>query len=140
MKFLDTNLLLRYFTADDKEKALSVLELLKRVEKGEEKVITTPLVIFETIFTLQSYYKIPREEIKILILPLLNLRGLRLDYKDIFEHALEIYSQKNFSFADIFNYCFMLKNGINEIYSFDEDFDSLEGIKRTDMPPFFGTR
>jgi len=29
MKFLDTNLLLRYFTADDKEKALSVLGLLK---------------------------------------------------------------------------------------------------------------
>jgi len=69
----------------------------------------------------------------------LNLRGLKLDYKDIFEHALEIYSQKIF-ICRYFNYCFMLKNGINEIYSFDEDFDSLEGIKRTDMPPFFGTR
>jgi len=65
MKFLD-NLLLQYFTKDD-------------------RVLTSPLVIFETIFTLQSYYKLPREEIRDLLIPILNLRGLKLDYKDIFE-------------------------------------------------------
>ncbi|ACI18273.1 PIN domain-containing protein [Dictyoglomus thermophilum] len=65
MKFLD-NLLLQYFTKDD-------------------RVLTSPLVIFETIFMLQSYYKLPRKEIRDLLIPILNLRGLKLDYKDIFE-------------------------------------------------------
>ncbi len=46
-KFLDTNIFLRYLTKDDEEKAYKVLELLKKIEKGEEKAITSPLVIFE---------------------------------------------------------------------------------------------
>lgn len=130
MRFLDTNFLLRYFTNDDEEKARAVLELLKRVEKNKEKIITSPLVMFETIFTLQSYYGLSREEIRDLLLPVVNLRGLKLDLKDVFEKALEAYPKRKASFADIFNYYFMLNQGINEIYSFDKDFDKMEGIKR----------
>ncbi|HID95412.1 MAG TPA: hypothetical protein EYP53_05060, partial [Candidatus Latescibacteria bacterium] len=39
--------LLRYFTKDGPQKAEQVLKLLKKVERNEEKVITSPLVIFE---------------------------------------------------------------------------------------------
>ncbi len=130
MRFIDTNLFLRYFTRDDEKKAEDVLKLLKRVERNEEKVITSPLVIFETVFTLETYYKIPREEIKNLLQTILNLRGLRLDFKGIFESALELYSERKISFADAFNACFMQQAGVKEIYSFDEDFDKIEGIKR----------
>ncbi len=133
MRFIDTNFFLRYLTKDEEEKAKAVLELLKKVKIGEEKVITSPLVIFELIFTLQSYYKVPRKNIKNLLTPILSLRGLKLDQKTIFEKALDIYSESNISFADIFNYCFMLENKIDEIYSFDKDFDKLENIKRIDL-------
>jgi len=130
MRFIDANLFIRYFTRDDEEKAEDVLKLLKRVEKNEEKVITSPLVIFELVFTLESYYKVTRMEIKELLHPIFNLRGLRLDSRDTFESALELYSQSKLSFADAFNACFMRKREIKEIYSFDEDFDQVEGIKR----------
>ena len=130
MRFIDTNLFLRYFTRDDEKKADDVLKLLKRVARNEEKVTTSPLVIFELVFTLESYYKVPREEIKKLLQPLLNLRGLRLDFRDVFESALELYSQEKLSFADAFNACLMQKREIKEIYSFDEDFDQVEGIDR----------
>ncbi|MFZ8831725.1 MAG: hypothetical protein ACO2OY_06205 [Thermodesulfobacteriaceae bacterium] len=43
-KFLDTNIFLRYITKDNEEKAYKVLELLKKIEKGEEKAITSPLI------------------------------------------------------------------------------------------------
>jgi predicted nucleic acid-binding protein len=105
-------------------------KLLKRIDKNEEKAITTPLVIFEVIFTLQSYYKLPREEIKELLIPILNLRGLKLSLKSVFEKALEMYPRVNISFTDIFNYCFMVEEGIKEIYSYDEDFDNLGETKR----------
>ena len=130
MRFIDTNLFLRYFTRDDEKKADDVLKLLKRVARNEEKVTTSPLVIFELVFTLESYYTVPREEIEKLVQPLLNLRGMRLDSRDVFESALELYSQGKLSFADAFNACFMRKREIKEIYSFDEDFDQVEGIKR----------
>ena len=130
MRFLDTNLLIRYFTRDDEEKAQKVLKLLKRVERGEERVITSPLVLFEIVFTLQSFYKVPREKIKELLSPILELRGLKLSDKEIYHSALDIYAKKNLSFADAFNAAIALKKGIKEIYSYDEDFDKIEGIRR----------
>ena len=131
MRFIDTNLFLRYFTRDDEEKAQKVLELLKRVETNEEKIITSSLVMFEVIFTLESFYNSKREEIKELIFPLLQLRGLKLTDKEIFCEALTLYTEKkNLSFADAFNAAFAIKRGIKEIYSYDTDFDRIEGIKR----------
>ena len=130
MRFLDTNLLIRYFTRDDEEKAQKVLKLLKRVERGEERVITSPLVLFEIVFTLQSFYGVPREKIKELLSPIIELRGLKLSNKEIYQLALDIYTEKNISFADAFNAAFALKKGIKEIYSYDEDFDKIEGIRR----------
>ena len=38
MRFIDTNLFIRYFTRDDEEKAQKVLALLKRVEKDKERI------------------------------------------------------------------------------------------------------
>ncbi|MBM3132633.1 MAG: type II toxin-antitoxin system VapC family toxin [Chloroflexi bacterium] len=131
MRFIDTNLFLRYFTSDHEPKDKAVLELLKKVERNEEQVITTPLVIFETVFTLQSYYKVPRDEIRDLLDPILSLRGLRLEMKETVESALELYaSQKSLSFADAFSVCYMRKKGLAQIYSFDADFDKIEGIER----------
>ncbi len=88
--FVDTNILLRYLTRDDEQKAQRALQLLMRVEKGEEKVVTSSLVIFEAVFTLQSFYKVSRSRIKELILP------------------------------------------INHIYSWDTDFDKIEGLMRVE--------
>lgn len=130
MRFIDTNLFIRYFTRDDEEKAQKVLALLKRVERDKERITTSPLVIFETIFTLESFYKVPKKETKELILPILKLKGLKLSNKEIYEQALDVHVKKNISFTDAFNSVYILKKGIKEIYSYDEDFDKIEGIKR----------
>ena len=130
MRFLDTNILLRYFTKDDEEKARKALALLQRIEKGEEKVETSLPVIFETIFTLQRYYKVPRSRIKDLLLLVLRLRGLRLPAKTLCIAALDIFVKRNISYADAFNAVYMQSKGMTEIYSWDEDFDRIEGINR----------
>lgn len=132
MQFIDTNVFLRYLIQDDEKKANNSLQLLKKIEINEEKVTTSSLVIFETIFTLSSFYKVSRLEIKKLLLPIIRLRGLRLENKEIFEIALESYSKNTISFADTYNVCLMKSLGISEIYSYDEDFDSIPGIKRVE--------
>ncbi|MCL6584091.1 MAG: PIN domain-containing protein [bacterium] len=133
MRFIDTNLFLRYLTRDEEEKAQKILELLKRVEKREEKIITSSLVMFEVIFTLEKYYKVSREEIKKLLSPLLDLRGLKLSDKEVFKDALVLFAQKkSLPFVDAFNAAWAIKNGIKEIYSYDTDFDKVEGIKRVE--------
>lgn len=132
MRFLDTNILLRYFTRDDESKARDVLELLQRVERAEERVVTSQLVIFETIFTLESFYEVPRERILELLDTILELIGLSVENKGVFQSALRLYSGTSISFADAFNACYMEKKNIAEIYSYDRDFDSLEGITRVE--------
>ncbi len=128
--FLDTNILLRYFVGDDEDKAQKALDLFMRVEQGEEKVITSPLVIFETIFTLQSFYKVPRTQIRDLIWPLISLRGLHLQGKNVYARAFDLYVSKNISFADAYNASYMISEEIFTIYSWDKDFDKIDGITR----------
>lgn len=43
MRFIDTNLFIRYFTRDDEEKAQKVLALLKRVERDKERITLSEL-------------------------------------------------------------------------------------------------
>jgi predicted nucleic acid-binding protein len=129
-RFLDTNILIRYFTRDDEEKAQKAFALLNRVEQGQERVETSLLVVFETIFALQRSYKLPKNEIRELIAPILKLRGLHILGKALCLNALDIYAEQNISFADAFNQAYMQSRGISEIYSWDTDFDRMEGIKR----------
>lgn len=130
--FLDTNILLRYLTADDERKAQRALNLLVKVEQGEERVVTSSLVIFETVFTLQSFYKVPRQRIKELLVPVISLRGLHLPGKNVYYQAFDLYVTKNISFADAYNAAYMLDEKIERIYSWDTDFDKIEGVIRVE--------
>jgi len=110
--------------------AEQALNLLMRVERGEEKVVTSSLVIFETIFTLQSFYRVPRQQIKEQILPIISLRGLHLPDKSVFYKALDLYVTKNISFADAYNAAYMISEEVFNIYSWDRGFDKIDGIIR----------
>lgn len=130
MNFIDTNIFIRYFTGDDAQKGQKSLELLQRISENKESASTSALVVFEIIFTLEKQYKISKNEIKDLILPILNIKNLKLADKEIFYHALNIYTEKNISFGDAYNAAFMRKKKIKKIYSYDKDFNKLDDIKR----------
>jgi uncharacterized protein len=130
MRFLDTNILLRYFTKDDEDKAQKALALLQRIERGEERVETSLPVIFETVFTLQRHYRVPLPQIKALLLPILRMRGLRLPAKNLCIAALDLFIERNISYVDAFNALYMQSRHIREVYSWDTDFDRIEGITR----------
>ena len=129
LRFLDTNILLRLLTMDDEAKAEQSLALLLRIENGEERVATSHLVMFETIFTLQRSYRLPREQIRDSVLGIIELPGLQLADKRLYAQAFELYIDLNISFADAYNAAFMLANGLDEVYSWDGHFDRVEGIR-----------
>jgi predicted nucleic acid-binding protein len=131
-RFLDTNVLLRYLTRDDEDKARLALALLTRVERGEEKVVTSPLVIFETVFTLQKRYGFPKEQIRDAVSDLLSLRGLELPNKSLYARALELFATENIPFTDAHTAAYMQSHGLTEIYSWDTDFDHIPGIQRVE--------
>lgn len=129
-RFLDTNVLLRYLTRDDEEKARQALELLLRVERGDERVVTSSLVMFETIFTLQRSYRVPRDQIRDLVSPIIEMQALTIPDKELYPQAFDLYINRNISFADAYNAAYMMANGLSEVYSWDAHFDRVEGVSR----------
>jgi len=129
-RFIDTNILLRYFTGDDPRKAAACLALLQRIEDGQETAITSSLVVFETAFSLYSSYHLTRERIRDLLAPVLGLRGLRVPDRQTFLDALDLYAHHSVSFADAFNTVYARAHGVGEIYSYDRDFDRIPGMRR----------
>jgi len=129
-RFLDTNVLLRYFTNDDPVKARAAFALLQRVERGEERVIVSPIVVFEVVFTLGRGYKMPKEEIRRLFWRILALRDVQLADKALFKNAFDQFVEKNIAFADAYHAVWMQRRGVTEIYSWDREFDRIPELTR----------
>ncbi len=128
--FVDTNIFLRYLTKDDPEKYEKCREMFKRVVKGEITLSTSAMVIAELIWTLQSYYKVPKAEVIEKATVIVGTKNLSIPDKDIVADALVLYARKNIDFIDAYNAVFMRYHGIRDIYSYDEDFELIEDIKR----------
>lgn len=127
--FVDTNIFLRYLTNDIPAQANAVKELLWKAARGEIALETNTLVIAEIVWTLQSYYELPPEEIKDKVLGILNTPGLRVEDSDLVGRAILLYAEKNVDFIDAYNSCWMRDQGLTEVYTFDaRHYKRLEGI------------
>ncbi|MDA8239717.1 MAG: PIN domain-containing protein [Nitrospiraceae bacterium] len=129
-KFIDTNIFLRYLTKDDPAKYAKCRELFKRVLEGKAVLATSGLVIAELIWTLLSYYKVPKSDVIEKISIIVATGGLYIPDKDIITDALVLYGRHNIDYIDAYNAVFMRYHRMNAIYSYDEDFDKVEGMKR----------
>ena len=128
--FLDTNILLRHLLQDNPKQSSRATMFLLRVENGEVEVHLADTVVFETVFTLQRRYKKSRAEIRTNLLPLLELPGMVLPGKRKFRKVFALYVERNLPFADAYHAVLMEQLHLEEIVSFDTDFDKIPGIRR----------
>ena len=63
MKALDTNVLIRFLVKDDELQAEIIYRIFKQVESDKEVLFVPLLVVLETVWVLESVYKISRQEI-----------------------------------------------------------------------------
>lgn len=128
--FIDTNILIRFLTGDDPVQFPRCLRLFKRAQDGEVLLITSTLVIAELIWTLDSYYKIPKEQFIKKTSVIIGSPAVHLPEKDLIAAALVLYGRKNIDYIDAYNSVLMRQLELKEIYSYDKDFDKLDGIHR----------
>ena len=136
MRFLDTNIILRYLTRDDEVKATACFELFQRVQRGEEELFTCEAIIAEVVYVLSSRrapYQLDHDEIRGRLAPILALRGLRLPQKQAYLRALDLYaSSPSLDFEDALAVAHMERQGIHEILSYDRDFDGVPELVRVE--------
>lgn len=117
--FVDTNLFLRYLTNDVPDQADAVESLLVQAETGEIRLITSKLVIAEIVWTLESFYKKSKSEVRDFVLALLNTEGLEVEGRDQVLQAAIWYEEKNVDFIDACIAAQLFDEGPDTIYTFN---------------------
>ena len=134
MKFLDTNVILRYLTRDDEKKAEACYRLFQAAKRGEETLVTCEAVVAEVVHVLSSTrspYRLSHAEVRDRLVPILSLRGLRISQKRLYLRALDLFAASPFlDFEDALSVAHMRQMNIPEIVSYDRDFDRVPAVQR----------
>lgn len=132
--FLDTNILIRYLTRDDPEKAARAYALLREVEQNRRLVTTTEAVLAEVVYVLSStaLYNVARPVIRQRLTDILALPGLRLANKSVYRRALDLYASVNLDFTDCLIVARMEHAKLTDVLSFDRGFEKIPGITRVE--------
>ena len=80
MKALDTNVLVRFLVKDDEQQAKAAYWRFKEAENNKEVLFIPVLVVLETVWVLESVYKVTKQEIldsidELLLMPILEFEA-----------------------------------------------------------------
>ncbi len=80
MKALDTNVLVRFLVRDDERQAEIIYRIFKQAESDRDVLFVPLLVVLETVWVLESVYKISRQEIlnsitELVLMPILEFES-----------------------------------------------------------------
>jgi predicted nucleic acid-binding protein len=82
------------------------------------------------IWTLASYYRVPKGQIIENVSIIIGSDAVKIPDKDLIAEALLLYGRKNVDYIDAYNSVLMRQLGLREIYSYDLDFDTIDGVGR----------
>ena len=123
---IDTNVIVRFLTGSSDEKFKGVFGFFKDVENGKIIVELKLIVLFQAIFVLKSFYKVPKGKIVMAIKGILKLKGLKIKEKKTVVNMMNIWNSNNIEIVDAYLIACLEHNKPNIIYSYDKDFDQFQ--------------
>jgi len=120
---LDTNVIIRFLTSDKSPKYKNLYSFFKSLEQGKMRVELKLIVLFQAIFVLKSFYKIPKELIVDGIMGILEYRGINIKEKKNIRRSMEIWREKKMEIVDCYLIACLEGDTQNLLYSYDRDFD-----------------
>ncbi len=127
--FVDTNVFLRYLTDDVPEQADAAEALLSRAERGDVRLVTSALVVAEVVWTLGSFYKRTKPQVRDTVLALCHTPGLDVEDADALVQAAEWHADLNVDFADACHAAWMRARGLDEVATFNlKHFQRFDGL------------
>jgi predicted nucleic acid-binding protein len=140
VRFLDTNIFMRFLVPEDKTQSRASKSLFAAMAAGDEFATTSESVICEIAYVLGSkaHYDLAPAEIGARLRPIIALRSLTLRNKKTFLRALDLWDlYPTLDFEDVLTVAHMERLRLTELYSHDRDFDKIPGIKRVDPTASF---
>ena len=126
--FIDANIFIQAYAIKSQE-SIRCIQLLKKIDSGEQNAFTSPLVMDEVLYYILENKGIENaEKVWNNVLKIQHLEFLSID-KPVMGHVLG-YVKNGMAPRDAFHASTMKVNGIGTICSYDKGFDTISGIKR----------
>jgi predicted nucleic-acid-binding protein len=120
MRGIDTNVLVRFLTQDDRRQVDRVDSLLAELEEAGETAYVSTIVLCELAWVLRSLYGLRRKEIRATLEMLLQTAQLQVEDRAVVNRALTLYGAGAGDFSD---YVIGLRNriaGCRDTVTFDQ--------------------
>jgi len=120
---LDTNVIVRFLVSDQSPKYKNFYSFFESLEYGKMKVELKLIVLFQVLFVLESFYKVPKDQIANGITDLLKYKGIVIKNKTMIRRMMEMWCNKNLDIVDCYLIAILENDSQNLLYSYDRDFD-----------------
>lgn len=124
---IDTNVLVRFFTGTPPDLAERARSLVAQADAGKLQLEIMPLIVAETVYTLESFYEMPKQDVCEKLLAFLRSRGITAHESEIVLDALERYQSMSVHFADAYLAATAAASSM-PVYSFDKDFAKFKDV------------
>lgn len=124
--FVDTNVLVRHLTADPPELAARATAFLAE----STQLFVADLIVSETVYVLESFYRAPRGQIADAMRSLIAMRSVATVDPALLLRAIEVYEVDRVDFAEAYLVACAETTGVGRVASFDRAIDRIPSVER----------
>ncbi len=120
---LDTNIIVRFLVKDHAIHYSQAVQWFAEAERGKRDIRVSPLVIAETSFVLESFYKLKRSDIADALEVFVGQRWFDIEERDVLLYAWHYY-RKGLHFVDSYLKAWSKLNNC-DILTFDKELKNI---------------
>lgn len=124
--FVDTNVLIRHLTGDPPAMAARATSLLR----SSSVLYLADLIVAETVYVLESFYRAPREQVAEAVRALLAFDAIVTVDPALLLRAIEVYETERIDFPESYLVACAESTGVGRVASFDRSIDRVGTIER----------
>jgi len=128
--FVDTNILVRHLTGDPPGLAARATAYLR----SAERLLLADLIVAETVYVLESFYRAPREQVAEAMRSLIAFDCIDCVDQALLLRAIQVYELDRIDFAESYLVACAESAAIRRVVSFDQSIDRVNTITRIEPP------
>lgn len=128
--FVDTNILVRHLTGDPPDLGARATQFLAL----ERSLLVTDLVVAETVYVLESFYRAPRGQVAEAMRSLIAFSSIVVVDAALLLRAIEVYETDRLDFAEAYLVANAESTGVGRVASFDRAIDRVSTVERVEPP------
>lgn len=132
--FIDTSIIVRHLTGDPADMAARATTFLE----SASGLLLTDLVLAETVYVLESFYKVPHAKVAEAMRSLIAFKAVITVDPALLLRALEVYEVDRLDFAEAYLVASAESSGVNTIVSYDKSIDRIRTVERIEPPAIPG--